>query len=209
MSGLFCYLSFSLSHIFLQHQKNNNLCCFCPNNQSILTKLQLLPQSRPKSATVHFPLPQTLMPETKRLREVADALQCTVCVFVRTPTVSGIWRIGTVIWAALRISHKQMKAQSLKVRLISLSELHREYSEYGEGFLAPRGAKGRFISPLLPTSTPTITESGGKMAWVHLLCSSIFTHSSCVLAAEMSTTVGLKSTLVQRGGRLKLSLELK
>lgn len=85
--------------------------------------------------------------------EAGESGRCSaVCVcFVWTPTVSGIWRIGTVIWAALCVSHKQMKAQSLKVRLISLSQLHREYCEYGEGFYSLRGSKGRLLSSLSST----------------------------------------------------------
>jgi len=83
-----------------------------------------------------------------------------VCVLAWTPTVSGIWRIGTVIWAVLRISHKQMKARSLKVRLISLSELHGEYSEYGEGFLTPGGSEERLLSSLSPP--PPHQQQGKK-----------------------------------------------
>lgn len=116
-------------------------CIFILNSQ-LLTELQLLPQSRQvPQCRLHCRRPQGL---EHRGWGKWQMLCCIVhvCVFVWTPTVSGIWRIGTVIRAALRISHKQMKAQSLKVRLISLSELHREYSEYGEGFLVPRGFKG-------------------------------------------------------------------
>lgn len=135
--------------------------------------------------------------------EAGESGRCSaVCVcFVWTPTVSGIWRIGTVIWAALCVSHKQMKAQSLKVRLISLSQLHREYCEYGEGFYSLRGSKGRLLSSL------SSTHWKKKMACVQLLCPLIFTHSSYVLAAE--DRQARHSWRARNPLYLKLGLELK
>lgn len=64
--------------------------------------------------------------------------------------------------STLCISHKQMKAQSLKVRLISLSELRRGYSEYGERFVSPWGTHGA------PIFQPE------KVGYVHLFCQLIF-----------------------------------
>lgn len=74
---------------------------------------------------------------------------------VSVSTVSGFWRIGTVIWRTPHISHKQMKAWRFKVRLISLSELQPEYSEYWERCTPPTGPPRR-LSP------PSFCQRGGK-----------------------------------------------
>lgn len=74
---------------------------------------------------------------------------------VSVSTVSGFWRIGTVIWRTPHISHKQMKVWRFKVRLISLSELQPEYSEYWERCTPPTGPPRR-LSP------PSFRQRGGK-----------------------------------------------
>lgn len=98
---------------------------------------------------------------------------------VSVSTVSGFWRIGTVIWRTPHISHKQMKAWRFKVRLISLSELQPEYSEYWERCSPPAGPSRRLFPP-------SFRQTGGKkIAPVDPPCSSIFTHSLWAVAAQI------------------------
>ncbi len=197
----------------LTHLSNIDSCCLCPNSHGVFFTLSCR-QSCGGFLNQVLWVPQCRLHCWRCLHtEAEESGRCStvygvciyVCAFVWTPTVSGIWRIGTVIWAARRISHKQMKARSLKVRLISLSELHREYSEYGEGFLSPRGSKGSLLSPLFPTSTPTITGKNGPGA------SFVFINIHSFIVCPGSWNVDK----TRRNGRarnplcLKLSLELK
>lgn len=102
------------------------------------------------------------------------------------------------------------------MRLISLSELHGEYSEYGVGFLTPRGTQGRLLSSI-PTHRHTNNnkdkkkENGSGTSFVFISIHSFIVCPGSSNVDRHDTIDGPEIHFVRHahGGCLKLSLELK